>query len=256
MDVEEGGNSQKVMVSFNRRKTTLKKKVSQLSKLCDVNIGMVCFGPDRTVETWPENKPEVRGIIDRYKGHNDKEREKYNLSGFLGTKKKKLEDKKSNNNNRNKNDVDQEKKKNLGSVYWTWDPRLDQFSEEELVSLCGRLDSKLQIVREEKIKLMKEKKEKSSEKAVVIHNEDNFSSPNNDNLNMLNEVYQSNPSPSPSIMPLQFEGNCSYYQQPDQNFGIFSENYKNNYTSNDLSPIYQVLPIAIRPPLPFSDESA
>ncbi|KAL5783193.1 hypothetical protein ACOSP7_008222 [Xanthoceras sorbifolium] len=160
MDVEEGGNSQKVMVSFNRRKTTLKKKVSQLSKLCDVNIGMVCFGPDRTVETWPENKPEVRGIIDRYKGHNDKEREKYNLSGFLGTKKKKLEDKKSNNNNRNKNDVDQEKKKNLGSVYWTWDPRLDQFSEEEL----------------------------------------------------------SNPSPSPSIMPLQFEGNCSYYQQPDQNF--------------------------------------
>ncbi|KAL5781203.1 hypothetical protein ACOSP7_006232 [Xanthoceras sorbifolium] len=135
MNVEEGGKSRKVMVSFNRRKTTLKKNTSQLSKLCDVNVAMVCFGLDWTVETWPENKPEVHGIIDRYKCHSEKEREKYNLSGFLGTKKMKLEDKKS--NKKNKNDVDQEKKKNHGGVHWTWDPRLDQLSEEELGIASG-----------------------------------------------------------------------------------------------------------------------
>ncbi|KAH7570850.1 hypothetical protein ACOSP7_019344 [Xanthoceras sorbifolium] len=184
MNVEEGGKSRKVMVSFNRRKTTLKKNTFQLSKFCDVNVAMVCFGLDWTVETWPENKPEVHGIIDRYKCHSKKEREKYNLSRFLTTKKMKLEDKKS--NNKNKNDVDQEKKNNHGGVCWTWDPRLDQLSQEELVSLYGRLVSKLLIAREEKSKLMKDK---SSEKAVEIHNEDNFSSPKNYNFNMTNEVY-------------------------------------------------------------------
>ncbi|KAK2654887.1 hypothetical protein Ddye_014743 [Dipteronia dyeriana] len=75
---------------YNRRKTTLMKKANQLSKLCVVKVCMVCFGPDKTVETWPENRSEVCDIISKYKSgclsnmgrvkkHNLNLRDKINL---------------------------------------------------------------------------------------------------------------------------------------------------------------------------------
>ncbi|KAI9191536.1 hypothetical protein LWI28_009736 [Acer negundo] len=274
--------------NYLKRKTTLLKKANQLNKLCDVNVCMVCFGPDKTVETWPENKSEVCDIISKYKlGYNMGREKKHNLVGFLENKKKKLEEKSNK----------KMKKKNLGggcSVYSTWDERLDRFSEEELVGLCGRLDSKLQNLTE-KINL----KKKKNQKALVVN------SPPDHDLNLFNNVYQSNnPSSSPPPLPLWFSGDCSSYNQQAfsgsdivlgraENFGVYGENYGNNYmgSSNMINNgfhlentymgmagessnsninnyfrfdqsmvnsegLYEIFPITMRPPLPFPNQSA
>ncbi|KAK3212707.1 hypothetical protein Dsin_017413 [Dipteronia sinensis] len=160
MDDDE--NYRKAMISFNKRKSTLKKKAAQLSTLCDVEVCMVCFGPDRTVETWPENRSDVLDLIGKFGGSSEKEREKgkkkYNLVGFLGDKKRKLDEKL----NKRKNPEDDELVKNYvpGGVISAWDERLDRFSEKELVGLCGCLDSKLQELREQ-IRVIQMKKEKA-----------------------------------------------------------------------------------------------
>ncbi|KAI9161940.1 hypothetical protein LWI28_022214 [Acer negundo] len=216
---------------YNRRKTTLMRKANQLSKLCDVNVCIVCFGPDKTVETWPENRSEVCDIISKYKlgglGNNMGRGEKHNLVGFLENKKKKLEEKS------NKKIM-----KNLvgGCVNSTWDERLDRFSEEELVGLCGCLDSKLQNLRDEI------NSKKKNQEALVV----NYPPPNNNNdnidhnLNMFNNVYQSNP-----ITPPQPLFDCSSYNQQAfsgsdallgraENFGVYGQNYGNNYTGSNM----------------------
>ncbi|KAK3212726.1 hypothetical protein Dsin_017432 [Dipteronia sinensis] len=273
--------------NYLKRKTTLLKKANQLSKLCDVNVCMVCFGPDKKAETWPENKSEVCDIISKYKlGYNMGKEKKHNLVGFLENKKKKLEEKS------NKKTV----KKNLGggcSVYSTWDERLDRFSEEELVGLCGRLDSKLQNLTD-KINL---KKKKKNQKALVVN------SPPDHDLNLFNNVYQSNNPSSPPPLPLWFSGDCSSYNKQAfsgsdivlgraDNFRVYGENYGNNYTGSsnminngflentymgmagessssnidnyfcfdqsmvNSQGLYDIFPIAMRQPLPFSYLSA
>ncbi|KAK4853009.1 hypothetical protein QYF36_002266 [Acer negundo] len=273
--------------NYLKRKTTLLKKANQLNKLCDVNVCMVCFGPDKTVETWPENKSEVCDIISKYKlGYNMGREKKHNLVGFLENKKKKLEEKSNK----------KMKKKNLGggcSVYSTWDERLDRFSEEELVGLCGLLDSKLQNLTE-KINL----KKKKNQKALLVN------SPPDHDLNLFNNVYQRNNPPSPPPLPLWFSGDCSSYNQQAfsgsnivlgraENFGVYGENYGNNYMgssnmiNNDFhlentymgmagesrnsninnyfrfdqsmvnsEGLYEIFPITMRPPLPFPNQSA
>ncbi|TXG62089.1 hypothetical protein EZV62_013452 [Acer yangbiense] len=273
--------------NYLKRKATLLKKAHQLNKLCDVNVCMVCFGPDKTVETWPENKSEVCDIISKYKlGYNMGREKKHNLAGFLENKKKKLEEKSNK----------KMKKKNLGggcSVYSTWDERLNRFSEEELVGLCARLDSKLQNLTD-KINL-----KKKNQKALVVN-----SPPDHHDLNLCNNVYRSNnPSPLPPL-PLWFSGDCSSYNQQAfsgsdivlgraENFGVYGENYGNNYTNSsnminngfhlgntymgmagessssnidnyfhfdqsmvNSQGLYEIFPIAMRPPLPFPNHSA
>ncbi|TXG69100.1 hypothetical protein EZV62_004035 [Acer yangbiense] len=200
----KNNRSMRLNYKYNRRKTTLMRKANQLSKLCDVKVCMVCFGPDKTVETWPKNKSEVCDIISKYKlgglGNNMGRGKKHDLVGFLENKKKKLEEKS------NKKIM-----KNLvgGCVYSTWDERLDRFSEEELVGLCGCLDSKLQNLRDE---INSKKKKKKNQEALVVNSPPDNNNNNIDhNLNMFNNVYQSNPITPPQ--PLWFSGDCSSYNQ-------------------------------------------
>ncbi|KAK4843469.1 hypothetical protein QYF36_008429 [Acer negundo] len=182
------------------------RKANQLNKLCEVNMCMVV-----SATTWEE--------------------EKHNLVGFLENKKKKLEEKS------NKKIM-----KNLvgGCVNSTWDERLDQFAEEELVGLCGCLDSKLQNLRD-KINL----KKKKNQKALVVNSPPDNNNNNNidQNLNMLNNVYQSNPITPPQ--PLWFSGDCSTYNQQAfsgydalleraENFGVYGQNYGKNYTGSNM----------------------
>ncbi|KAI9192319.1 hypothetical protein LWI28_021143 [Acer negundo] len=70
MDDDE--NYLKVMISFNKRKSILKRKSAQLSTLCDVEVCMVCCCPDRTVETWPENRSDVLDLIGKFGGSKEK----------------------------------------------------------------------------------------------------------------------------------------------------------------------------------------
>ncbi|KAK2654892.1 hypothetical protein Ddye_014748 [Dipteronia dyeriana] len=215
---------------YNRRKTTLMKKANQLSKLCDVKVCMVCFGPDKTVETWPGNRSEVCDVFSKYKsgclGNMGREK-KHNHVGFLENKQKKLEEK-------------SKKKivKNLvgGCVYSTWDKRLNRFSEDELVGLCGWLDSKLQNLRD-KINL----KKKKNQEALVVHSPPDNNNNNNNidhNLNMFNNVYQ-------PPQPLWFGGDCSSFNQQAfsgsdaflgraENFSVYGQNYGNNYMGSNM----------------------
>ncbi|KAK3219744.1 hypothetical protein Dsin_013714 [Dipteronia sinensis] len=283
----KNNRSMRFNYKYNRRKTTLMRKANQLSKLCDVNVCMVCFGPDKTVETWPENRSEVCDIISKYKlgvlGNMGRGK-KHNLVGFLENKKKKLEEKS------NKKIM-----KNLvgGCVYSTWDKRLDRFSEEELVGLCGCLDSKLQNLRDS-INL------KKNQKALVVLDNNNNNNIDH-NLNMFHNVYQNNPITPPQ--PLWLSGDCSSYNQQAfsgsnallgraENFGVYGQNYGNNYTGSNMinngfllentymgmagessssnidnyfrfdqsmvnsQGLYEIFPMAMRPPLPISNQSA
>ncbi|KAK0571131.1 hypothetical protein LWI29_011529 [Acer saccharum] len=229
----EDENYRKAMISFNKRKSTLKKKSAQLSTLCDVEVCMVCVGPDRTVETWPENRSDVLGLIGKFGGLSEKAREKgkqkYNLVGFLGDKKRKLDEKL---NKKRKNPEDDESVKNYGpgSVISAWDERLDRFSEEELVGLCGCLDSKLQelsdqirvyqMQKKEKVPTLIQMKKKEKAPVVELQNpEVRFDHPNN---NLDYDLTRFN------------IGDCFYDQQINSKFerpgnlAFLNENYNNN----------------------------
>jgi hypothetical protein len=84
------GNKETQAVSFSKRKPTLKKKVEELKTLCAVTICMVCFGPDGTVETYPENPAEVKKEIGFYKGLHAMQKREFNLLGYLENVKGKL----------------------------------------------------------------------------------------------------------------------------------------------------------------------
>ncbi|XP_011028550.1 PREDICTED: agamous-like MADS-box protein AGL17 [Populus euphratica] len=84
------GNKVTQAVSFSKRKPTLKKKVEELETLCAVTICMVCFGPDGTVETYPENAAEVKREIGFYKGLHAMQKREFNLLGYLENVKGKL----------------------------------------------------------------------------------------------------------------------------------------------------------------------
>ncbi|KAI9191055.1 hypothetical protein LWI28_002944 [Acer negundo] len=212
------------VISFNNRKSTLKKKAAQLSTLCDVEVCMVCFGPDNSVETWPENRSDVLDLIGKYGAFSEKERkkgkERYNLLGFLRDKKRKTDEKL---NKKRKNLEDNESVKNFypRSVFLAWDERLDLFSEEKLVGLCGCLDSKLQELREQITVIQMKKKEKAP--IVELQNpEVRFDHLNNKNLNY-------------DLTRLINSDNCFYDQQINsefrrpENLAVLGGNYNNNH---------------------------
>ncbi|KAK3183008.1 hypothetical protein Dsin_030294 [Dipteronia sinensis] len=201
------------VISFKKRKSTLKKKAAQLSTLCDVDVCMVCFGPDRMVETWPENRSDVLDLIRKYGALSEKAREK----GKQNDKKRKL-DEKLKKNRKNHQDEDSVKNYNPGSKFSAWDERLDLSSEEELVGLCGCLDSKLQELREQiSVHQMKNKKGKAVDE--FQNHEVRFDHLNN-NLN---------------YDRIRFNGDGFYDQQINSEFGkpensAFSdENYSNSH---------------------------
>ncbi|KAH7572867.1 hypothetical protein JRO89_XS03G0026600 [Xanthoceras sorbifolium] len=148
-------NEISMKLSFKKRKSNLKKKTSQWSTLCDVNVCIVCFGSDGTVEMWPKNISDMLDLIIKYKNLSDEAREKgkkCNLPGFLEDKKRKLgkkcnlpgflEDKKRKLGKKLNRTVDDSSSMLLKNNLAAWDERLNLFSEEELVDLCGSLDSK------------------------------------------------------------------------------------------------------------------
>ncbi|XP_021911453.1 agamous-like MADS-box protein AGL75 [Carica papaya] len=133
--------------SLKKRQPTLKLKAQQLSTLCDVPVCLLCFDPDGKLDTWPENQAQVREIIMNYKNSIDpddragKGSEHMDLLSFLEAKKKRLEEEKNEINRLKETDS-------------SWDHRLDELPEAELINLVGRLDSTLQRLRERRDHLL------------------------------------------------------------------------------------------------------
>ncbi|KAJ4707969.1 Agamous-like MADS-box protein [Melia azedarach] len=197
--------------NFKKRKSTLKNKASQLATLCDVRVCMVCLGPDGEVDAWPDNKTEVRNIISGYKRRisgkgKEKAKYKYNLLGFLESKKKKLEDKL----NKGRGSEERKLRDNVGNMFSKWDAKLKQFSEEELVGLYDSLNSKLWNLRE-RIRLMQVKENEKAAVIPVYNGDTNKKITNTNNyVNTMNECYQTTPT-----VPLNqmLNGEFCYNQQ-------------------------------------------
>ncbi|BFG24915.1 hypothetical protein CerSpe_111890 [Prunus speciosa] len=70
-----------------RRMSTLKKKASELSTLCDVAVCVVSVGANREIETWPENQQDAKSILLKHKnlGKLGKKIEKGSFSARKGT---------------------------------------------------------------------------------------------------------------------------------------------------------------------------
>ncbi|XP_050213207.1 agamous-like MADS-box protein AGL81 [Mercurialis annua] len=89
------GDKQAQTASFLKRGPTLKKKALELQTLCDVSVVIVRYGPDGSLDIWPENEAQVRDVVMRYKGFEKTRKKERNLFDFLVDKKAKLLKKKT-----------------------------------------------------------------------------------------------------------------------------------------------------------------
>ncbi|KAJ9707293.1 hypothetical protein PVL29_002326 [Vitis rotundifolia] len=128
---------------FRNREKGLKKKLSELSTLCDLQACMIVYGPDgdgpssSQPEFWPENRTEVECVIEKYMKQRKEDRGKrtLGLSNVLEIRKKSagLEQPK----------LQEEIAKTKGL---TLEGGVDEFSYEELMEIIGKLDKKLEEV--------------------------------------------------------------------------------------------------------------
>ncbi|KAF2283072.1 hypothetical protein GH714_043816 [Hevea brasiliensis] len=128
------------MNTFQKRKKSLLKKISEFSILCGVEACLIIFGPKQKDEqvikleaTWPSNPDEIKRIINKYK-RTDQARRCYHVSDYFADKKKKV-------------DVEISKlhKQIFEANFPIWDVRLDSFLEDQLRVLMAQLDEKLEI---------------------------------------------------------------------------------------------------------------
>uniref|UniRef100_A0A6N2K6V9 MADS-box domain-containing protein n=1 Tax=Salix viminalis TaxID=40686 RepID=A0A6N2K6V9_SALVM len=142
-------------MSFSKRTKTLKKKAHEIQTLCDVRVCMVCFGPDSTVQTWPEGAVEVKDSIMSYKGICYRKKYESSLTGYLQDKKMKLELKKQ-----------KEMKKVNKERMAKWSDHVNGLSDDALRDTIEILESKLFDLKE-KVKL-------SMQRSKVKAIQDNF----------------------------------------------------------------------------------
>ncbi|MCD7448709.1 hypothetical protein HAX54_045648 [Datura stramonium] len=55
------------MLTYKKRKETIKKKTRELSILCDTKACAILVGPNGEIDTWPENPTDLNPIIQSYK---------------------------------------------------------------------------------------------------------------------------------------------------------------------------------------------
>nr|WQI83112.1 MADS-box transcription factor [Spirodela polyrhiza] len=79
--------------TFMKRRAVIKKKAMELGKLCDIVTLLVCFGPRGQLETWPEDRQEVRRIIEHYASLNPDDciKRRYDLTTFFEAHLKRLQ---------------------------------------------------------------------------------------------------------------------------------------------------------------------
>lgn len=110
--------------------------------MCDVPVCLIGYGPDGELITWPENRPEVKELVPKYKKStsNSEKRNEYDLESFLKTKKRTL---------------GQDNGRIAGDRWPTSDKRLDGLGNFDLVDLMVQLDSKLQSLTQRRDHLIK-----------------------------------------------------------------------------------------------------
>ena len=123
---------------FRNRQKGLKKKIHELSTLCDVKACMILYGPNAhgtessQPDIWPENRNEVEGIIENYRKERKKDHGKrtLDLSDVLQTKKK------------TDLELRELQEKNVKTK-----TGVDEFSYEQLMQIIDKLDKKHEAVQ-------------------------------------------------------------------------------------------------------------
>ncbi|XP_050225408.1 agamous-like MADS-box protein AGL75 [Mercurialis annua] len=136
------GDKQTQTASFLKRDPTLKKKALELQTLCDVSVIVLRFGPDGSVDIWPENESQVRDGVMRYKEFEQTRKKESNLFDFLEDKKAKLVKKKT--------------RLMKTKLIHTLSKHVDRLSGRELTDFLDFLEEKLRNYQEKIASLAKE----------------------------------------------------------------------------------------------------
>ncbi|KAH9617040.1 hypothetical protein KSS87_012177, partial [Heliosperma pusillum] len=72
------GNKKNLMKSFNKKKSYIDKKASELSTLCDVPVCVIIYGPngDEPPCIWPNEPQRFNNILTRYMNTSSEDRNK------------------------------------------------------------------------------------------------------------------------------------------------------------------------------------
>jgi hypothetical protein len=144
--------------TFRRRNPTLKKKALELAELCNIPVCVISYGPDGTLQTWPESREDVEAIVDKYR--NNEGAFNFSLGSLKSktfTKNERVEEEEGGDRRKKqKTKKVEEFEKALAS----WDGWLDeQQEEEELVSFWSFLESKSREINE-RIEFLKMKEKR------------------------------------------------------------------------------------------------
>ncbi|XP_050233816.1 floral homeotic protein GLOBOSA-like [Mercurialis annua] len=127
------------MLTYQKRKKSLEKKVSEFSILCGVEACLVIFGPklknqysNKPDAVWPLNSDEARNIIGKYK-ETDQAKRCYSVSDYFSEKKKKLDA-----------EIFKLHKQVFQAKFPSWNVRLDSSSEDELRLLVTLLENRIE----------------------------------------------------------------------------------------------------------------
>ncbi|KAF9667877.1 hypothetical protein SADUNF_Sadunf15G0068900 [Salix dunnii] len=156
--INEGDKITRAM-SFSKRQPTLKKKAEELKTLCAVTVCMVCYGPDGTVETYPENVEEVKKEIRSFKGLHAMQKREFNLLGYLESVKGKFELRRQ-----------KVRRKKLEALTESFSNQIEGLSGDDLLYFIEILEKKMVGLRE-KISLLSIDGEKGK---AIAHDSNNM----------------------------------------------------------------------------------
>ncbi|KAG6385807.1 hypothetical protein SASPL_154688 [Salvia splendens] len=122
-------NKKSRLLTFKKRKEALKKKVEQLTTLCDVPACMIIRDPTtNSTFIWPDDSAQIRRLIGSYKADPGAVKA-FGVSDFF--------------NQRQGNALE----KNAEAESGTWDDRLNHMDESQLLELSGAVRAKAEALR-------------------------------------------------------------------------------------------------------------
>lgn len=132
-------NEKSRMITYQKRKKGLTKKLQEFHILCNVDACVIILGPNFNnrpvdVETFPTDRFDMMRIINRYRSQEKEGRKNQDLSSFFVARQKKLDD-----------EIAKLRKACLKAKFPTWDNRLSLLQSSELDILSRVLDSKLEV---------------------------------------------------------------------------------------------------------------
>ncbi|XP_042041086.1 agamous-like MADS-box protein AGL86 [Salvia splendens] len=140
------------LLTLNTRKEGLKKKLHQLTTLCDVPACMIIRDPStNSTSIWPEDSAQVRRLIDSYKADPGAVKT-YRVSDFFNERQRNAE-----------GELAKLQKKNLETELRTWDGRLHLMDEPQLREIGAAVRSEALAVQSRIDFLKREAMVKSNE---------------------------------------------------------------------------------------------